>query len=108
MDTEQLKRKSAFLFNLIIAGVAVNMIAFLATTLLFSKAKDELSASGLESSDPTAFQASMSTLQTKAMLGYGIGFIALVFCVVFAVKRLKLTKLLQQAEQEMLDELDVR
>jgi flagellar basal body-associated protein FliL len=108
MENEKLKRKSAFLFNIIIAGVVVNILAFFTTTLVFSSAKEKLSTSGLETSDPAAFQASMSALQNKAMLGYGLGFVALVICVVFALKRLKVTKLLQKAEQELLDDLDVR
>ena len=108
MNVEQLKKQSANLFNLILAAAVVNMLSFFGTSLYFSKTSQKLKGSDLKTTDPTAFEQQLSAIKMNAMIGFAIALLALAVCIYFAIKRMKVAKLLYQADQDQLDKLDIK
>ena len=101
MTTKDLEKKSAMYFNIIAAGAVINILAFLATTLFFFTKKEKLENSSLSETDPEVYAQTFTTLKISALLGYGVGFLAIIICAVFALKRLKITKRIQETESDL-------
>ena len=96
------------LFNFIILSAGINLFAFMATTLLTHKKKDELLHSGLKDSNKEACDQAIDQLIIYAGLGFGAAILAILSCIFFVLKRAKVMKQIQIAELEAFQDLEIK